>query len=382
MGQHFGSLVKDNSALTQNGQTEAVGQDKALAIANKVLPLVAAANQASVQNGPVSVAPSPDSPAPAPAGFVPSGDGPAAPVMTGGPQLMFTSKPVNAPMITKPSFSDTIAEKNGEPGNFLSPGLTTKGKIFAGLLTAARGASDAIKGGALNARPGQSGFGTGFAAAEDAPRVRQLEANQLAQQQGQITAQGQEAAIRQNQIANAPLLFNLEQQLKNSEIGKNIASAGYLNSGEVRREQHPIKFMPGIGAMDTVTHEIVRAVDPKKKSVTSQAALEYAAAQGDTDAQAALKEQRGAAVNLKGAPSGSGAGKVDKSHVEGAAAEFLNRAGGDPVKAQNLWNTYVAANSGNPAIANNADAVRRNLKGRPKAAKVAPAFKQPQPVTP
>lgn len=314
MGQHFGGLVRDNSALTQNGITTPVGQEQALEIANKGLPAVAAQS--------------------------------ANPMATlDGGKLSFATTTNNAPLITTPKFRDVASERGGESQNPLSPSLTTKGKLLSSLLLAARGAADAVEGGALNVRPGQSSFGTGFASAADAPRRRLLEQNQLSQQAAQLQTQQQEAALRQNEIANAPLLFKQKYDLTNSEIDKNKKLGNYYDAGTDKRSQNPTKYIPGKGLVDTVTGKVITAVDPKQITPNSESALRYAAAQGDEDALAAVKALDDSRKTLKATPSGGTSNSGLASQAASTAANFLNAHGGDANAALSDFNNQIAGKS-------------------------------------
>lgn len=334
MGNTFGGLVRDNSALTQNGVTAPVGKDQALQVANKYLPVVAASTQPTIQNGPVSVTPGAN-----------PGD---APVMSGGPQLMFNSKPVNAPTITTPTFANVTEEKGGESQSPLSPALTTKGKILSSLLLAARGASDAIEGGALNARPGQSSFGTGFAAAADAPRRRFLEDIQNKQAQQSLDAAQQESQLRANEIANAPALFKQKYDLGNSEINKNNAMADVYGARETKLGTRQTKVV-GNQLRDAQTGEVIGTYDPKKLDPKTRTQLLYVANDPNADddsratAQAALKQDAQIQQNQKAAPSG---GTGDKSALNSKAAStaatFLQAHGGDANAALADFNGQIA----------------------------------------
>lgn len=269
-----------------------------------------------------------------------------------------TFDPAVTPTIKKQTFQEATTDKSGNAT--LGPGLTKRGALLGLFKAGLQGGMDSIEGGGLDAKPGQSSFGAGFSAAAQAPRRRLLEGLQEQRLQ-------QEAAIQQQNMQNAPILFNQKVRETEAGIKKDNALSGYYDAGSQRKEQDQFKYVPGVGLVNVSTNQVTQKVDPKQLTPNSEAALRYAAAQGDTDAAAAVSSLDKSRATLKAVPPGKTGGTVDKSHVVDAASTFLSQAGGDPLKAQSLWNAYVDSNSGNADIVNAREAVLKNLKSRPKA---------------
>ena len=120
---------------------------------------------------------------------------PPAMALSGGGPSIDTSAENSLPLEGKPDFQKITTDK---VGNAILPnkGLTRLG-VLAGLLKISmQGISDSIQSGSLNAEPGKSGVGAGFAGALNGPIMRQQRASQIAMQQAQMNkdaAQAQQA---------------------------------------------------------------------------------------------------------------------------------------------------------------------------------------------
>lgn len=113
--------------------------------------------------------------------------------------LQFTPR-TNLPKFIKPTLRQEMTDENGNTKP-ISSGETKLGKLMHILGAAARGGTDAIAGGALDApRNGESSFGKGFSAAQQMPLVRIAQR----QQQQRFDAE-QRQRQQQEQIANTPV---------------------------------------------------------------------------------------------------------------------------------------------------------------------------------
>src|ERR1019366_8372121 len=129
---------------------------------------------------------------------------PGAPQLSvsgGGPQLS-SPTPSGLPIFHKPTFQEATTDQygNARPGG---PALTKLGLLANILKSAEQGGSDALSAGALNAAPGKSGFGSGWAGAVQMPyqRAQMKQAEQhgaLENQQLQMQTQYMPQILAQN----------------------------------------------------------------------------------------------------------------------------------------------------------------------------------------
>lgn len=295
MGQMFGNLVHPNSAIQQDGgPAQVVGQKAALDVANKALPSVIAANapMATYDNGILNFAP---------------------------------ARPVSAPKIVTPTLDQATTEASGEKGA-ITPALTKKGVLLQLLRSGIQGGSDAVAAGALNAHPGQSGFGIGFQAADEAPRRRLLDDQQLAAQkaeQGLKQAQADNLTTTVDVVdPNTNRLFRIPrsqatQLLKTtiSESGKNSRSDNSTNSKEsIAADQNRTALLKAGFVQDANAPGGVRAATDQERSAIQNANLGKIGSQANlNDAKAANTQEQTKYVGYKAFSERTKANAASKS---------------------------------------------------------------------
>lgn len=148
------------------------------------------------------------------------GGAPGLVIQGGGPQLDAPQKS-GLPFYLKPTVTQaqaqTPVDATGHPAA-VSPGFSKLGVLMSILGGAARGASNAVASGALNAERGKSGFGSGFAGAVEMPTA-------LAQQQQGLQRGNLENQQLQLQTQYYPQVLRQGFLKTSSEINKNTADA-------------------------------------------------------------------------------------------------------------------------------------------------------------
>lgn len=139
--------------------------------------------------------------------------------------------------IQRPSFIDAVNSGPGGLPNALSPALTTKGKVLATVLSAAKGGLASI---------GEKTAGQGFQTGLNLPFVQ-------AQQKQGIQRGALENQMLQGQVANAPILARLGIAGKQADITKTQAETAALPAKQALEEAQTLasryKEDPGSGAL-------------------------------------------------------------------------------------------------------------------------------------
>jgi hypothetical protein len=334
MGSLFGGTVKDNSAIQQgNGPVQAVGQDQALKIANDRLPAYSASNL------PVPVV---------------SHDGSL--------QMEAPSAPQQATKIVTPTAQQAVQQQG-----FLSPALTTKGKVLSGLLQLGQGA-------ALGA--GQRTFSQGFENAQQFPA-------EMARREAQNKLMQQEEILKANEAAQQPLIFastlaknnaatkeSLSQADLNAIHGKNYEALIGKRGQTVqdRMEQaNAAGLQPGTPEYNKVVYG--DALQPKVPNSEAGLAVQAAGTGPKAEqAKAALGILTNNKLKVKGAPSGASSNSAKLTNdqnltVQQTVAHYLQAANGDPDAAQNQFNQILpSVLEKNPEMAALVPEIRKGFK--------------------
>lgn len=159
----------------------------------------------------------------------------------GGPQL--STAPINSPLpiFHKPTFQEATTDQygNAKPAG---PALTKLGLLANILKSAAQGGSDALSAGALNAAPGKSGFGSGWAGAVQMPyqRAQMKQAEQhgaLENQQLAMQTQYMPEIMRQNMLKTQADINSKKYTALRGSAGGALENATGAIVGQNVREQ-------------------------------------------------------------------------------------------------------------------------------------------------
>lgn len=110
--------------------------------------------------------------------------------------------------------------------------LTRKGHILGMLLAAPQALADAASNGAFSAKSPGEGFGLAFNGVQQGPRSRKLFDLGVKERE-------QEAALRQQEIAQRPVLFKSAQEARQAQIERDRAAADASRAVAGQREMTP-----------------------------------------------------------------------------------------------------------------------------------------------